>query len=667
MNQFTDKNWGQTICSLIAISVLAWLISPLTSAYADVKAEDQRVLSETNVTKLHQLAKEWEEEYEANKTHALTVALEKGWVIRKAFANGKTVELRRLDEFGKPIYYQTLNMNAASTISTDKLWPGGNSGLNLTGSGMFVGVWEGGGVRATHQEFSGRVIQKDTPNYPNDYHATHVAGTLIASGIDPSAKGMAFQAALHAYDWSNDESEMATAASDDLLLVSNHSYGAVAGWYTNGSDWYWYGEPTIGEDEDYKFGFYDDFTRYWDEIAHNAPYYLIVKSAGNDRMDECPDPTAGHYVFKSTAWRWTWSTYNRVNKDGGAAGYDTILPRGNAKNILTVGAVNDIIDGYGSPSDVNVTNFSGWGPTDDGRIKPDICGNGDLLKSAYGGSDTDYESMSGTSMSAPNITGSLVLLQQHFHNLNTASMRSATLKALVIHTAAEAGPDNGPDYMHGWGLMNTTQAADIITQEGNTTQMREETLNNGDTYTIDVIASGASPLVATIAWTDPPGAPPGASLDPPDAMLVNDLDLRITKDSTTYLPWILNPASPSAAAATGDNYRDNVEKIEIVAPAAGNYTIKVTHKGTLQNTSQAFSLIISGVTHKDTDVGLKGDLNADNVINLTDAILALQVITGSDPVQLRTDYTVSGADVNGDNRVGTEELIYILQEEAELR
>ncbi len=150
-------------------------------------------------------------------------------------------------------------------------------------------------------------------------------------------------------------------------------------------------------------------------------------------------------------------------------------------------------------------------------------------------------------------------------------------------------------------------------------------------------------------------------------MLVNDLDLRITKDSTTYLPWILNPASPSAAAATGDNYRDNVEKIEIVAPAAGNYTIKVTHKGTLQNTSQAFSLIISGVTHKDTDVGLKGDLNADNVINLTDAILALQVITGSDPVQLRTDYTVSGADVNGDNRVGTEELIYILQDEAELR
>ena len=53
--------------------------------------------------------------------------------------------------------------------------------------------------------------------------------------------------------------------------------------------------------------------------------------------------------------------------------------------------------------------------------------------------------------------------------------------------------------------------------------------------------------------------------------------------------------------------------------------------------------------------------------DLTDAIMALQVITGFNPVQLRTDYAVSGTDVNGDNRVGMEELIYILQDEAELR
>ncbi len=63
----------------------------------------------------------------------------------------------------------------------------------------------------------------------------------------------------------------------------------------------------------------------------------------------------------------------------------------------------------------------------------------------------------------------------------------------------------------------------------------------------------------------------------------------------------------------------------------------------------------------------KGDLNGDNIVNLTDAILALQVINGLHPALLRSDYVVSGTDVNGDNQVGMEELIYILQDEAELR
>jgi len=63
----------------------------------------------------------------------------------------------------------------------------------------------------------------------------------------------------------------------------------------------------------------------------------------------------------------------------------------------------------------------------------------------------------------------------------------------------------------------------------------------------------------------------------------------------------------------------------------------------------------------------KGDLNGDRLVDLIDAIIALQVLTGQNPSQLRTDYAVSGADVNGDNRVGTAELIYILQNEAELR
>ncbi len=55
------------------------------------------------------------------------------------------------------------------------------------------------------------------------------------------------------------------------------------------------------------------------------------------------------------------------------------------------------------------------------------------------------------------------------------------------------------------------------------------------------------------------------------------------------------------------------------------------------------------------------DLNGDNVTDLIDAIVGLQVLTGRNPSQLRTDYVNSGVDVNGDDQIGLEELIYILE------
>ncbi len=44
-------------------------------------------------------------------------------------------------------------------------------------------------------------------------------------------------------------------------------------------------------------------------------------------------------------------------------------------------------------------------------------------------------------MSAPSVAGSLILLQQHYEDLHGTGnyMKAATLKALVIHTADEAG------------------------------------------------------------------------------------------------------------------------------------------------------------------------------------------------------------------------------------
>ena len=71
---------------------------------------------------------------------------------------------------------------------------------------------------------------------------------MIASGYINTAKGMAYQAQLDAYNWSNDESEMATAAYNGLR-ISNHSYGTFLGWYWNYFDddkWAWFGDQDTG-------------------------------------------------------------------------------------------------------------------------------------------------------------------------------------------------------------------------------------------------------------------------------------------------------------------------------------------------------------------------------------------------------------------------------------
>src|SRR5690606_10391855 len=70
------------------------------------------------------------------------------------------------------------------------------------------------------------------------------------------------------------------------------------------------------------------------------------------------------------------STAARVWKDGDDGGYDTLPPTAVAKNILTVGACYDIPGGYSSPDDVVIAPFSAFGPTDDGRIKPEIVAAG---------------------------------------------------------------------------------------------------------------------------------------------------------------------------------------------------------------------------------------------------------------------------------------------------
>jgi len=502
---------------------------------------------------------------------------------------------------GRPRYYTTTNLFAAQTVGTDQLWPGGSTGLDLTGVNLpgELALWDSGYVMGTHQELVGRVFQQDAPTYVG-YHATHVAGTLVASGVSPLAKGMSPAAYLDAYDWALDDAEMATAAAGGLL-ISNHSYANLAGWlYRSGETipWYWYGDPAISETEDPGFGMYDIESQGWDQIAFDAPNYLIVKSAGNDRSQLGPEPGGEHYVWDAGIGDWVVSTTIR-EKDGGLDGFDSIPYKGVAKNILTVGAVFDIVGGWTQPSDVVDSPFGGWGPTDDGRIKPDLAANGMGLRSCYIDSVDSYIGLSGTSMSAPSTAGTLHLLAQLWRDTHAgATARSATLKGIALHSAHEAGLNDGPDYEFGWGLLNAVGAAELIVGDMSFPGRAVETvLNSGTADTLVFWSTGFAPVVATICWTDPAGVPSPWSLDPPEPKLVNDLDLRVERvaDSTVFPPWILDPANPAAPATVGDNFRDNVEKVEVPYPVPGFYRVIVTHKSSLSDGIQAYSLLTSGL------------------------------------------------------------------------
>ncbi|PCH68936.1 MAG: hypothetical protein COC01_02805, partial [Bacteroidetes bacterium] len=550
--------------------------------------------------------------------------------------------LHRIENKSHPVYICTDNLNAAKTIKTDSVWNNSQDQLFLDSSNVVIGLWEGRGApEATHTEFqlsNIKITEFAQYSLGDNDHATKVCGTLIAQGSNPLARGMAREASI-TYGWSTFAmEEMAQEAKINNLFLSNHSYGANnTGWQKIGSGvnegwWKWWGDPRYSISEDYKFGFYSQECFEYDNQAYSFPDYTIVISAGNNNNGgpiSLSDSVIVGYIDTihifggaviDTVIRYKkvlYADYSYIQTNGL---FDCLDFGGkSSKNPIIVGAINDLPNGYQIGGFVDIAGFSNFGPTDDGRIKPDIVANGVQLttpKINNGYTNT----ASGTSLAAPNVTGSIALLQELYFNSHLDSlggkkliMKSATVKALLIQTADDAlttnldGSYDGPDYPGGWGVMNTLEAAKHIKEDTKTGQrnlIQELTLNNSSilstTYNRQFYGSDSS-LKITIAWTDPPGTPPPPSLDPPDKMLVNDLDLRVFRmsDGKEFYPWTLSGSNPQNGALNNtDNDVDNVEQVFIPNAFNGNineaFAVRVSHKGGLKDgLPQQFSMTMN--------------------------------------------------------------------------
>ena len=412
----------------------------------------------------------------------------------------------------------TTNLKAYELMGVSSLW---REPYNLNGEGIKIALVDWGVVRPTHQEFvqdgvSRIKIKGDMKEL--SFHATHIAGTIAAAGVNPQAHGGASKALIYNYFAPEISYTRAVAKAyfDEGITLSHHAY--------------LYQDPAYS-------GVYDEEASDLDKLVSSNPNLIIFMAGGNDRTNP-----------KYPNWG---------------------MMRGptNAKNVFTFGlSIN---------GGKTIKYYSNTGPVNDGRIKPDLCaaapGNGRLLSTSIE-SDTAYKDGGGTSSATARAMGAAALILEEYRKLTQKDkIREDILKALLINTASDAGRE-GPDFEFGFGNIEPLEAVRVLdTIKSDKPLIREDEIKQGEVKKYYINLSNPSNIKVTINWIDPAGDPNNQ-----DKTLVNDIDMWIEKDGKIYYPFSLDKDNPTKeATANGFNRVDNTEQIVINNASKGVYTLFV--------------------------------------------------------------------------------------------
>lgn len=586
------------------------------------------------------------------------------------------------DEF---IVYNKLLDNRANIASNiEDLQNGQIGNFYLNGQNMEITIFDGGAPLTTHVEFSdkensGKSRVSDLENGAESIsnHSTAVSGFIAAEGVNTitqtdnvtgtvtatfpnGAKGVLPNARVTTAGFKtvNDLTIFEKLLNFDKY-ISNHSYGTNLGWEliednTNALGYalkYNLSTTSFTSPQQSAYGAYYSNDYNYDAIGYNFPKYTIVKSAGNEYGDG-PNSYARYNfnLYKSDDTKFT--DGDLIPEDNCQSGAYCISFGSLAKNIIVVGSVDIPTSSnfkFTSPSQIIHSSYSSAGPRKDGAIKPDLVAVGTRVISPTSSSNNAYDIGSGTSYSAPKVTGvvgAITQLKRLLTGDNTYYFNSDEVRAILLHTTEEAGEFDGPDNKFGWGLLDGKKAAEVVLAAHNKEIIFERNEKISGINQEKLISSKVGEeLKATITWIDPPTSNYKKTItgliNDTSSKLINDLDIRLidTETNDEYLPWKLDLSNVTGAAIKGDNTVDNIEQILIKTPISGRkYKVIISNKNTLvdnngTSSNQIYTLLITGAQEDKSTIVSKNVLTiyptlAKDVVNIKteDKIEKVQLI-----------------------------------------